>query len=213
MIFRLLLTEFPMGCCSSKEEEIEYSEPELRKSLLDDDLDNIMSSPKPRSNSPAPLSSTNSTPATKNRSGSFFDENNLEAGSPSTSHIVKRGWAEKLGHKRKNWTRRYFLLSNGVLSYYAGSLDVYPFSTGYKGHITLKHATVTSFIGKDMKLAIKITNPSDDNNGKFDLNMKAETDEETKSWAKAIAKEVDKTLGATSQQMENVADRTIRTSR
>ena len=201
-----------MGCCSSKSDEDEYGEPQLRKTLLSDDLEDLLSSSisKP-SNNREPKDLENNNNSTPKRKGSFFDD--LDAGSPSTNHIVKRGWADKLGHKRKNWTKRYFLLSNGVLSYYSGSLDAYPFSTGYKGHIALKNAAVTTFIGKNMKLAIKITNATEENNsGKADLDVKAESDEETKSWAKAIAKEVDKTGGDTSRQMENLADGKLRTS-
>ena len=63
---------------------------------------------------------------TRRRGSSLFDD--ALTPPPPTTHIVKKGYLYKEGHRRKNWTKRYFILSAGVLSYYEKMLEEYPFS-------------------------------------------------------------------------------------
>ncbi|XP_076813040.1 pleckstrin homology domain-containing family A member 1-like isoform X2 [Clavelina lepadiformis] len=43
--------------------------------------------------------------------------------------VVKRGWAVKQGHVRKNWKRRYFILKNDGFTYYKSEHDKEPLRT------------------------------------------------------------------------------------
>ena len=105
------------------------------------------------------------------------------------SHILKRGFCTKQGSIRKNWTKRFFILSSGVLSYYEKCLDVYPYSSGYKGHISLTYATISSSVdSKTGLLTIDITNEAED--GKSALLFRGDDDEDTKEWAAAIDEQI-----------------------
>lgn len=181
-----------MGCCCSKEEDpattIDYTAPdpdELSRPILTEDQ---LEDDDPPDETP-----------TRRRGSSLFDD--ALTPPPPTTHIVMKGFLYKEGHRRKNWTKRYFILSAGVLSYYEKMLEEYPFSSGYKGHIVLRDASVSTFIAKDMRLRMMIENSSAVNaSGKSNLLIKGSTGDETNAWAKAVAEELDKTNGTTSQR-------------
>jgi hypothetical protein len=48
-----------------------------------------------------------------------------------------KGFLWKLGHRVKNWKRRYFVLENGVLKYYVNPSDRHPYGSRLKGIIYL----------------------------------------------------------------------------
>ena len=47
---------------------------------------------------------------------------------------IKKGWMRKQGRSGvyKNWKKRFFVLSNGVISYYEEEIDVFPFGERLK---------------------------------------------------------------------------------
>ena len=67
---------------------------------------------------------------------------------------VKQGWLLKLGHFRKNWKRRWFVLDGGILRYYVYPLDVPPYGSNLRGEINLEGYFVRKF---------------PENSGKFEL--------------------------------------------
>ena len=185
-----------MGCCCSREKDdpaliLEYAAPdpdELSRPILSDHERNDGKN------------GNVTTPIRRRGSSKLFED--ALTPPPPTTHIVKRGHLYKEGHKRKNWTKRYFILSAGVLSYYENMLEDYPYSKGFKGHIALRDAKVSTFIAKDMRLRLLIENSSSSNEaGKATLLIKGSNDKETNTWAKAVAEELDKTNGKTSRKV------------
>ncbi|GMH50158.1 hypothetical protein TrVE_jg692 [Triparma verrucosa] len=184
-----------MGCCCSSNGEdpatrLDYNEPDP------EDLKKPILTPHTQDNP----DQDEITPTSTRRRGSskLFDD--ALSPPPTTTHIVKRGFLTKEGHRRKNWTKRYFILSAGVLSYYEKALDEYPFASGFKGHITLRDSEVSTFIGKDLKLRLTIKkSKADESGGKAFLQMKGSNDDETHEWARSVAEELDKTNGTTSR--------------
>jgi hypothetical protein len=103
------------------------------------------------------------------------------------SQVVRKGFCTKQGSYRKNWNKRYFILSSGVLSYYKSSLPEYPYSSGYKGHVNLTFAKLTSFKDKQNRLTLELTNSNvDPADGKNFLLFRGETDEDSLEWASVI---------------------------
>ncbi|OQR86442.1 hypothetical protein ACHHYP_10540 [Achlya hypogyna] len=55
----------------------------------------------------------------------------------------KSGWLWKLGHRRKNWKRRYFVLDGSVLQYYSNDVDAVKTKSKLKGEVLLFHKETT----------------------------------------------------------------------
>ena len=56
---------------------------------------------------------------------------------PLTAPMMLRGWMKKQGHMVKNWKTRYFVLEEGLLSYYVDQRDVTPYGADRKGRVCL----------------------------------------------------------------------------
>lgn len=95
--------------------------------------------------------------------------------SPSLSPSMKCGWLKKDGHGiLRSVTIRYFVLYEGVLTYYEKSSDVYPYGINEKGVAPLQGAHVeartknnkyqiylTGTFGKNKDLLIEVDNVND----------------------------------------------------
>jgi hypothetical protein len=51
---------------------------------------------------------------------------------------MKMGYIRKQGHKRKNWKKRFFVLDNGVLTYYEKDSKEVPYGRNMKGFVSLR---------------------------------------------------------------------------
>ena len=57
---------------------------------------------------------------------------------------LKTGKLKKLGHVRKNWKDRYFLLEDGFITYFKSSSNHYPFGVDQKGCVDLRDMQLTT---------------------------------------------------------------------
>eukprot|EP00597_Dinobryon_sp_UTEXLB2267_P019496 CAMPEP_0201110460 /NCGR_PEP_ID=MMETSP0812-20130820/70431_1 /ASSEMBLY_ACC=CAM_ASM_000668 /TAXON_ID=98059 /ORGANISM="Dinobryon sp., Strain UTEXLB2267" /LENGTH=545 /DNA_ID=CAMNT_0047372899 /DNA_START=6 /DNA_END=1643 /DNA_ORIENTATION=+ len=80
----------------------------------------------------APMESEAAAPAAKE-----------DADSPEAP-LLLRGWLKKQGHKVLNWKSRYFVLDNGLLSYYVEQKSTAPFGDILKGQLCLAGYLVKS---------------------------------------------------------------------
>lgn len=99
---------------------------------------------------------------------------------------VKTGWAIKLSRSGliKNKQNRFFVLRQGLLSYYVNSIPEEPFGETLKGSISLGQATIS----KDKKSysSTQIFLSPSSQNQENSLLMEFNTGEETEEWKEAI---------------------------
>eukprot|EP00981_Chlorochromonas_danica_P006171 scaffold1302_cov165-Ochromonas_danica.AAC.5 len=108
---------------------------------------------------------------------------------------VKQGWLKKQGHVVKNWKRRFFILSQGLLNYYENNgQDTNGLPEIPKGSIKLSSCTVSIVVNDEYNKPIPPTEQMfqvvDEIQGNK-LLMKAENETQKKEWLDAIRKHIE----------------------
>eukprot|EP01088_Endostelium_zonatum_P004504 TRINITY_DN15778_c0_g1_i1.p1 TRINITY_DN15778_c0_g1~~TRINITY_DN15778_c0_g1_i1.p1 ORF type:complete len:439 (-),score=52.39 TRINITY_DN15778_c0_g1_i1:46-1362(-) len=70
-------------------------------------------------------------------------DNAKQVEKPPPNPIKKEGWMEKRGHKRKNWTKRWFVLKKNCIEYYKSTTTKIP-----QGIIILDGAKISKDVGE-----------------------------------------------------------------
>ncbi|KAF0683169.1 Aste57867_24762 [Aphanomyces stellatus] len=104
------------------------------------------------------------------------------------SHLDRKsGWLFKLGHVRKNWKRRYFVLDGSVLRYFSEDIDSVTHKSKthkLKGEVLLFHKDTTvhyvdiHLSGRDFTFAIEA--------GEYSLLLQANSLDDREDWIYAI---------------------------
>ncbi|OQS07118.1 hypothetical protein THRCLA_00874 [Thraustotheca clavata] len=92
----------------------------------------------------------------------------------------KSGWLNKLGHRRKNWKRRYFVLDGSVLQYYTDDVSKAK-NPKLKGEVLLFHKETTVHYtdnSRDFTFSIDA--------GTYSLLLQAASEVEREAWVYAI---------------------------
>jgi len=95
----------------------------------------------------------------------------------------KKGYILKQGHVIKNWKNRFFILDEGVLTYYESSTPNAPYGVNKKGELKLNDITVT-----DNKSLVTLSTRG---RGAADLVLEIKYPNEREEWVAAIRQHVD----------------------
>ena len=101
----------------------------------------------------------------------------------STVPPLKKGFILKEGHLIKSWKNRFFVLENGVMTYYESSIDKPPYGAGKKGEMSLKDTTTT--VDKNI-ITITYNGDGASREGKSKLTLEIRYPTEKEEWLQAI---------------------------
>ena len=101
----------------------------------------------------------------------------------STVPTLKKGFILKEGHLIKSWKNRFFVLENGVMTYYESSIDKPPYGAGKKGEMSLKDTTTT--VDKNI-ITITYNGDGASREGKSKLTLEIRYPTEKEEWLQAI---------------------------
>ena len=101
----------------------------------------------------------------------------------STVPTLKKGFILKEGHLIKSWKNRFFVLENGVMTYYESSIDKPPYGAGKKGEMSLKDTT--AIVDKNI-ITITYNGDGASREGKSKLTLEIRYPTEKEEWLQAI---------------------------
>ena len=101
----------------------------------------------------------------------------------STVPPLKKGFILKEGHLIKSWKNRFFVLENGVMTYYESSIDKPPYGAGKKGEMSLKDTT--AIVDKNI-ITITYNGDGASREGKSKLTLEIRYPTEKEEWLQAI---------------------------
>lgn len=142
-------------------------------------------------------------PALRNQYNLLFEILNRQVSALSKLLKVpaqKQGFLKKQGHVVKNWKKRFFLLTAGVLTYYENNgQDGSGQAETPKGSLKLSTCSVSVVLNDEYNKPIAITEQMfqvvDEGGGGgatvSKLVMKADSEDDKKEWLEAIRKHID----------------------